>query len=1435
MSSVSFSIKFTSNLNSQRVDTKNDAINREDSEELKNSLTVGNTSISDGGDPQGVKLSHLRNETFENKHTDNGELSFSNLNSGWNMSQFSLNFTELSAEEEYVDFQTRADSGEGFDQADIYYATSFQIPNTCLLRNISQFIQYWGGGDAKQDQRFSISIYNATDNGGNLIPNASLDSSNIFDLSNLNASQPVKWYQANFTDVTLNISNTENNTFFAVFQSIEYNIKPVKDSYFFYANKKPDDVYNSTLYTKSGNDAWSELEGKSGCLKVNLAPISPNPNPAQVNLTVLNQSVNSNGFFQYEELIPHSNDQFHLPISSLWFSDVTYNATFQGKFEYNTYSMTKYNTTVNQDVIWNASLSIAQFPDVTKTFSNNIEFTKPASWVYDSTYNGSKAYEDKYIEIDNSFIKIENSSNGFWSILCNQSNIIQDINLRKSSDNNTYSSLTHYANITDWINSSMGTSMTNGEGKLFISESSEPPLECNITEGLGSFPIWRPDRDTTVINNNSRLDLKFLATNGTMAGIAITSFHVLLSELNISLVANISSNILKNNEVSYKFNLTGRYNSEPIDTEAIQISYEKSEGNTITLVEDYHYLLRKEGNMYNITIDTSRSDFLAGPHGINFTFSPQYYEASYYEASLQIQKRVHNMSFVRTNKENRTYNLGDSARYYFYLNDSVTGATVLDAEFFLKANFTGASKTVSTSAYSVYDYGNGTYEITIFTEELYQDKELLNLTIEFYSEKEGIYSLQNVNESLNIINEPHNTSLTILSNSSTNVIIGKSLWVTLQFKDLNTGENLTDGNFEITNNSETLNPSYYEIDEANNRYEITFDLETLEIGTYNLYIEANKSREDMINYIRSATWFNFTFSAAKFDVTISPLPNDIDIYADDTSNSILVNISYALGQVENIQLTSYFSSNKLSIANEEPGLYKIFLDSQGCNIGTEYEFNLTISKEKFTTFTNKSFVNISAYPSKITIPDEYHNQKIYQEQTLEMIAILKDTFRETDILNAEIRMKIKEKTSYSEPFAYLASDFGWYTGSLQIGTIAPGKYDLIIEMNATKYQSAKETLNITILERKSASIKLEEELATHYVKGDTFLIRFKLLAGEEPIANAKVKFEINKYYENNEREREELYSTTNKNGEAKINYLLEEEDLASIEIKIEFSGSVQYKSCSLTGESIDIRSESEQMFLNTLPFIPFIIGAAIGISGYGLKRRHDYKKQMQKWQKQEQLYQEMMNIQYLLIINKESGNPILQDDFGDTELDGTLVSGFLQAITSFIYGIKKQKTDRKEKSHFLFDHQDYKILLEDGKYVRVALVLNQRPSELIKEGLREFINRFESHYEDKLKDFNGMLKHFRDYMKLSTTDFRLTLYMPHVINPKLVKTQLDEFEKTVLDITRTFEIMSEKHLNIPELRKYLISVLPKEPIERITYAILGLMDKNYLIPLFEGH
>ncbi|MGV9205006.1 MAG: hypothetical protein ACOC44_13415, partial [Promethearchaeia archaeon] len=212
-----------------------------------NAYTDVNGSFSGVGDSQNVTLSQMRNKTYQDKSTSEEGITFNNPEypkSGWNMTDFELNFTNLNTTGKYVPFEIRNDGSDTFNSAGVRYATSFTVPNSCYLKNISLFLQYWGGedpfGTTTYDSKFSITIYNSTIQEGEIRPDAKINKTQDeteIDLTNKELDQPAKWYQANFSQRLLNISRTYNNTFFGVFESIDFPTWNLgsQDAYVYYA------------------------------------------------------------------------------------------------------------------------------------------------------------------------------------------------------------------------------------------------------------------------------------------------------------------------------------------------------------------------------------------------------------------------------------------------------------------------------------------------------------------------------------------------------------------------------------------------------------------------------------------------------------------------------------------------------------------------------------------------------------------------------------------------------------------------------------------------------------------------------------------------------------------------------------------------------------------------------------------------------------------------------------------------------------------------------------------------------------------------------------------------------------------------------------------------------------------------------------------------
>lgn len=909
----------------------NNEIIYEDShgQKLKNSAEIGQGSFVDVGLSQNVSLYSSRNYTFINQTTEDSGIIISNSFPGWNMTYFQLNFTELRTSEKYIHFNTRNDGSDDFNEENIYYANSFTIPNSCFLKNISMFLQYWGG-DAEGPwdySEFTIRIYNATeDENGKLVPNETLDDYSqeiLFDLTNEPLMQPARWYQSNYTNLMLNHTKTVNNTFFIVFQSIEFpfpgSFNPI--AYMYYGYEQPDDLFKILFYKKIGlGGQWIKQNGTNGLFKINLAPLSDLPTADQVNLTVFNTPVNSSGFYYNSSFYPHKQNQFNIPISSPWFNEVKYNVSFLGNFRYNENSYSTFNATDGKDILWNLTLFMNHFPSDSR--NNTARFYKPEFWRYNCTYNESVLFSDTEVNVNPTYIDLNNISNNNWTITFNQTNAILNTSIQLSNDNKTWINFVNFANMTDYINVSVQFNNSNGESSMYVYTSVlDIIFQENITENNFSFPIWRPHQDTSAKENNTLIRLQIHSNNGTMAGIKSLTFNVTLSKLNMTITGG-----------------------------------------------------------------------------------------------------------------DRTFNYGEYAVYNIFLNDTFTSENVSNSEFSIWANFSGISQPLDLISYDILDHNNGSYDITLITELMFDEKQVENLTLEFYAEKIGIYSQVNQNRTFKITTEPIPTNLTILSSSSNIVVYGDTPWISLQFRTEANGRNLTNAEFEIYNNSNLL-PSYsYLVSELPDRYQITFLLDYLEIGDYNLTIIADKTGKEDISYINSSVNYNLTFILADFIVDLDSIPV---IYTNDLSKSVILNISYNYGPIETAVINAYLGSNKLSFASTEPGIFKLFLDSTNLNINETYNLKITITKPKFRTYFEERSVYIHLYPSTIEIPEDFRNLTLYQEQDLELIVILKDIFRQQDILDAHVKMKIEGFISYSDEFIPVVSNFGWYQGTLNLGNLNP--------------------------------------------------------------------------------------------------------------------------------------------------------------------------------------------------------------------------------------------------------------------------------------------------------------------------------------------------------------------------------------------------------------
>ncbi|MFX0138200.1 MAG: hypothetical protein ACFFDN_31450 [Candidatus Hodarchaeota archaeon] len=113
-------------------------------------------------------------------------------------------------------------------------------------------------------------------------------------------------------------------------------------------------------------------------------------------------------------------------------------------------------------------------------------------------------------------------------------------------------------------------------------------------------------------------------------------------------------------------------------------------------------------------------------------------------------------------------------------------------------------------------------------------------------------------------------------------------------------------------------------------------------------------------------------------------------------------------------------------------------------------------------------------------------------------------------------------------------------------------------------------------------------------------------------------------------------------------------------------------------------------------------------------------------------------LRYLMILHQTSGVSIFSHNFSGIELDSDLMGGFLTAIQSFGTEISRETTPIKK-----LEYKAFEISMEDGKFIRAALILVGPITSYLKSKLLEFITEFESKYENHLVNWTGNISLFR--------------------------------------------------------------------------------------------
>ncbi|MFX0004729.1 MAG: hypothetical protein ACFE9C_00635 [Candidatus Hodarchaeota archaeon] len=221
------------------------------------------------------------------------------------------------------------------------------------------------------------------------------------------------------------------------------------------------------------------------------------------------------------------------------------------------------------------------------------------------------------------------------------------------------------------------------------------------------------------------------------------------------------------------------------------------------------------------------------------------------------------------------------------------------------------------------------------------------------------------------------------------------------------------------------------------------------------------------------------------------------------------------------------------------------------------------------------------------------------------------------------------------------------------------------------------------------------------------------------------------------------------------------------------------------------------------------------------------------WQK----FLDVLNIKHILLMAKESGLEIVDYPISGAGINTEILTGFIQANITFSESSGTSNGNSNVGNGYKFyefQYETFNILLKNGQFIRICLVLDHKASESLKTLVNEFLSEFESKYFDKISEHirKGMM-HFEHTLDFIIDTFNVKLVFPMILTHTLLPNELDliqknpiqkaiiDFAKALLDSKAFFFIINL----IDEVQKIV-----QIDAYKILYEVYQLIEKKIIIP-----
>ncbi|MFX1499681.1 MAG: hypothetical protein ACFFDH_01805 [Promethearchaeota archaeon] len=582
------------------------------------------------------------------------------------------------------------------------------------------------------------------------------------------------------------------------------------------------------------------------------------------------------------------------------------------------------------------------------------------------------------------------------------------------------------------------------------------------------------------------------------------------------------------------------------------------------------------------------------------------------------------------------------------------------------------------------------------------------------------------------------------------------------------------------------------------------------------------------------------------------IPLIIDFYFNDTTNNQPIeNLTNSNIRVRNYDTGIDWSPGFELFNRTSPGNYTLNIETMGASSGT-YNLELQISKfpnyaESTTLFqfylrgnyTYLNFQSISDPGGVLSSITSGHHYRIFEGSEINIVFNILDLeYNNNTVIQAATSYTIGYENLGTGANGTLQSEIQFvlpnHVGSINtsISELIAGDYSINISIALMNYEVTSFNFNLTILEKYNVSIdviSIPEEVIAGEVFNITILAQY--YDGTEWLPLTGETIVVTPYFDGTAGSPITIPLYTNSSG-IYIFQITTRTDAVNVSLIIEIP--ITYSHLGDTFTTSNIKLNPAPSGLNLEDLLPYliIIGAAVAAGGgsFTVYRGVIVPKKREKTRiltEVKTIFDDAISLEHVLVLYKGTGVCIFFKSFGSEQIDPELISGFISAISSF----GKDLVCQEELNEISYG--DKMLLLSDGEYIRVALVLSKKASLILRRNLMEFIHNFEKVYAENLPKWRGQLNIFRGAGSIIDDIFSTSIILPHEITYEhsSIKTLKKSQSREVIKIAENLMKDSERNF-------FFIATLLKESTEKtgkdtaeVFMGIKELRDNKILMPI----